>query len=333
MKRPRHGIKSTCPKTTALVSPPIPIVPPPVGMPLPDDFIPPAVLGPNVIGNHCNESIANMFCFGAFANRHSGVVYKDLTGNFPFVSFDGSMCFLVMYHYEANAILAMPIAGLDDCSILNAYKANFDKLAQKGFKPKLKVMDNQATKHIQTFLTDKECKLQLVELQNHQVNVVERAIQILKDAFILALAMTDHDFPLQLCDKLMPQVINTLNMMKASLINPSKLAYEVLYGPYDWNRYPLAPLGCKAVVYKDGDTRGSWASQGIDGWYLGPSMDHYWCDLYYIPETCGYLVSGSTKLFPQHCQLPDMTPHQHFCALTDELTADMDQASTTPKGR
>ncbi len=28
-----------------------------------------------------------------------------------------------------------------------------------------------------------------------------------------------------------------------------------------------------------------------------------------------------------------MTPHQHFWALTDELTADTDRASTTPKGR
>jgi hypothetical protein len=95
----------------------------------------------------------------------------------------------------------------------------------------------------------------------------------------LALA-TDGDIPLQLWDKLTPQVINTFNMMHVLRIDPSKLVYEVLYGPYNWNRYPLAPLGCKAVVYKNGDTRGSWASQGVDGWYLGPLMDHYRCDLY-----------------------------------------------------
>ncbi len=93
-----------------------------------------------------DESIANVFCYGAFADRHSGVVYNDLTGNFPFVSFDGSVCFLIVYHYEANAILATPIAGLDDRRIFTAYKKNFDELAAKGFKPKLNVMDNQATK-------------------------------------------------------------------------------------------------------------------------------------------------------------------------------------------
>ncbi len=288
MKWPRHGIKSTHPKTTALVTLLLQIVPPPVWMQLSNDLVPLAIPAPNVIGNNCNESIANVFCFGAFADRQSGVVYNDLMGNFPFVSFDGSVCFFVMYHYEAHAIMATPIARLDDQSIFNAYKANFNELAQKGFKPKLNIMDNQATKHIKQFLTEEECKLQLVEPHNHCINTAERAIQTFKDAFISALTTTDRDFPLQLWDKSMPQVINTLNMLRASGINPTKLAYKVLYRPYDWNRYPLTPLGCKAVVYKDRDTRGLWTLHGVDGWYLGLSMDHYRCDLNYIPETRGY---------------------------------------------
>jgi hypothetical protein len=37
--------------------------------------------------------------------------------------------------------------------------------------------------------------------------------------------MTDGDFPLQLWDELTPQVINTLNMMHVSRIDPSKLVY------------------------------------------------------------------------------------------------------------
>jgi hypothetical protein len=80
-----------------------------VWLPLHDIFVPLAIPGPNVIGNDCNESITNVFCFGAFANRHSGVVNNDLIGNFLFMPFDGSVCFLVLYHYKANAILATPI--------------------------------------------------------------------------------------------------------------------------------------------------------------------------------------------------------------------------------
>jgi hypothetical protein len=156
-------------------------------------------------------------------------------------------------------------------------------------------------KYIKKILTKKECKLQLVEPHNHRVNAAEHAIQTFKDAFIVALATTDSEFPLQLWDRLTPQVLNCLNMIQASRIDPTKLVYKTLYGLYDWNRYPLAPLGCKEVVYKNGNTRGLWASHGVDGWYLGPFMDHYRCDIYYIPETCAYLILGSTELFPQHC--------------------------------
>ncbi len=51
--------------------------------------------------------------------------------------------------------------------------------------------------------------------------------------------------------------------------------YKTLKGPYDWNHFPLAPLGTKAIIYKDVDTRASWAPRGMDAWMLGPSKDHY----------------------------------------------------------
>jgi hypothetical protein len=167
-------------------------------------------------------------------------------------------------------------------------------------------MDNQATKHIKTFLTKKNCKLQLVELHNHHVNAAERAIQTFKDSFIAALATTDSNFPLQLWDQLTPQIKDTLNLLRSLRIDLAKSAYEILNGRYNWNRYPLAPLGCKAIVYKDGDTHSSWASRGEDPWHLGPSKDHYQCDLYYIIEIQAYFIFGSTELFPQRCKLPYM---------------------------
>jgi hypothetical protein len=117
-------------------------------------------------------------------------------------------------------------------------------------------MDNQATKHIKALLVEQQCKLQLVEPHNHRMNAVERAIQTFKDAFIPALTTTDSEFPLQLWDKITLQVQDTLNMMRASRINPAISTYEALNGPYDWNRYPLALWGCKAVIYRDGNSRG-----------------------------------------------------------------------------
>jgi hypothetical protein len=103
-----------------------------------------------------------------------------------------------MYHYKTNAILATPIPGLDSASILDAYKKNFEHLESKGYKPKLNVMDNQATQVIKAYLNPRNVQLQLVEPHNHCVNAAKRAIQTFKNCFIGALGTTDSDFPVQL---------------------------------------------------------------------------------------------------------------------------------------
>jgi hypothetical protein len=75
---------------------------------------PPALHQPNlIVDNEINKSIASVFAFGPFANKNSGIIYHGLTGSFPFMSLDGSVCFFVLYHYESNSILAMPLKGLD----------------------------------------------------------------------------------------------------------------------------------------------------------------------------------------------------------------------------
>jgi hypothetical protein len=142
MKRPHHGLRSTQPKQkngTIILPAPVPQIAPPVLPLFVPDIIPaypgPAhgvQPGPNVIADDGDESIANIFCFGAFADKNSGIIYHNLTGSFPFMSFDGSICFFVLYHYESNAILATPIAGLDDVSIFNAYKKYFEDSTAKG---------------------------------------------------------------------------------------------------------------------------------------------------------------------------------------------------------
>jgi hypothetical protein len=191
-KHPHHGIWNTQPMSTTPSIAPVPIVPP-----LPLHVINhafPAELHPDIprpalIHDDTDESIANIYCFGAFADQHSGIIYNDLTGNFPFMSYDGSVCYHVVYHYKSNTILALPISGLDDKTIFDAYKIALDELAAKGFKPKLNILDNQTTKYVEKFLTKEECKLQLVESHNHRVNAAKRAIQMFKDAFIATLAL------------------------------------------------------------------------------------------------------------------------------------------------
>jgi hypothetical protein len=55
--------------------------------------------------------------------------------------------------------------------------------------------------------------------------------------------------------------------------------------------------------------------------------------MYYIPETHAYHILGLMELFPQHCQLPDMSPYQYLHALTNKLSDLTRLATATPKGK
>jgi hypothetical protein len=139
MKCPQHGIHSTRPKRptndnvplllVAQVAPPVlPII---QEVPVYLGLAYHAHMGPNIIVDDNNESIANVLCFGAFTDNNSSIVYHDLTGSFPFMSYDGSVCFLVLYHYKSNAILATPIKRLDKMRMFQAYEIYFEDFLAK----------------------------------------------------------------------------------------------------------------------------------------------------------------------------------------------------------
>jgi hypothetical protein len=48
---------------------------------------------PHLIQELDNNSIANVFCFRAFMDKLSGVIYNDYTGDFPYISLDSNKLF------------------------------------------------------------------------------------------------------------------------------------------------------------------------------------------------------------------------------------------------
>ena len=206
MKRPHQGIRSTRPHVVPRPSmQQVPQIHAPVYPEYEDasssyesDGSAPRPQNTNLIEDDVSSQDSNIFCFGAFADKHTGVIYSDSTGTFPYMSLEGNVCFFVVYHYESNAILGLPIKNMEDSTIFEAYKKQFEFLKSRGFEIKLNVMDNQATRQIKRFLTTQECDLLLVEPHNHRVNAAERAIQTFNDHFVSALATTDSEFPLQL---------------------------------------------------------------------------------------------------------------------------------------
>jgi hypothetical protein len=99
------------------------------------------------------------------------------------------------------------------------------------------------------------CKInmELVPPGYHRRNAVEVAIRNFKSHFLSVLAGVADGFPQNLWDRLLPQTEITLNLIWQSNATPTVLAYEHLSGPFNYNKMPLAPMGCKAQIHKKTD--------------------------------------------------------------------------------
>jgi hypothetical protein len=98
------------------------------------------------------------------------------------------------------------------------------ELVAKGLKPKLMKLDNEASKLLKDYLYQQDIAFQLVPPYSHRRNSAERAIRSFKDHLIAGLFSTDKSFPMHLWDRILPQAVITLNMLRTSRINPKLLA-------------------------------------------------------------------------------------------------------------
>jgi hypothetical protein len=154
-------------------------------------------------------------------------------------------------------------------------------------------MDKKCASTVEKCIRSKSITIQLAPLHNHWVNAPKHAIATFKEHFIAALVTVDMRGPLQLWDEFLPQVKLTLNMLRFSQQNPMKSANQEVYGSFDFNRTPLAPLGTKALVYSKPGLQISWAPHATDGFYVMPASDHYRCLQFYIPATCRFRFSNT----------------------------------------
>jgi hypothetical protein len=111
----------------------------------------------------------------------------------------------------------------------------------------------------------------------HCRNGAEHAIRTFKDHFLAILASVDSAFPPYLWDLLLPQTKHTLNLIRQAMLNPRISAWEFFQGPYDFNKTPLGPAGCRILVHAKPATWRSWDFCKTPGFYIGPALDSYRC--------------------------------------------------------
>ena len=147
------------------------------------------------------------------------------------------------------------------------------------------------------FDTENDVTYQLVPPDMHWSNAAERCIWTFNNHLMSEPSSTDNRSPLHLWDRLIPQETITLNMLRPLRRNPKMSAHMELEGAFEYNKTPLAPPGTKVVVHKKYNKRASWAAHGLDGWYLGPEMDHYCCYRVYVTNTRAKCNSNTVDFF------------------------------------
>ena len=251
----------------------------------------------------------------------SGKIYTDQTGQFSIPSSSGNKYLFVLYEYDSNFIHAVPIPSRTKHQLLTAYKSSIALFKRRGFTPLLQRLDNEASELLQEYMHDEKIDFQLTPAGTHRRNTAERAIQTLKDHIIAGLCSCDPKFPLHLWDKLLPQAIITLNLMRPSNLCPQLSAYAHVHGAFDYNRTPLAPPGIKVLAHILPDDRPSWSPHAIDGFYVGPAMQHYRCHNIWIPTTARTRIAETVRWFPHNYKMPSASREDTIIAAAKDLTA------------
>ena len=99
---------------------------------------------------------------------------------------------------------------------------------------------------------------------------------------------------------------------RCSRVNPKLSAWAYLYGNYDFNKNPLALIGTRVLIHLKADVRASWQNHGEDGWYIGPSMEHYRCVKCYVPTTWRERDADTVSFFPKKIKFPKTTTEDYL---------------------
>ena len=154
----------------------------------------------------------------------------------------------------------------------------------------------------------------------HRRNSAERAIQTLKNHFIVGLASVNKNFPVHLWCRLLPHCLLTLNLLRPSRINPKRSASAQLHGAFDFKRTQLVPPGTKIVIHNKPSIRGIWATRGYEGWYISPASNHYRCHTVYANHTSHERVADTVEFSPQYGKMPYILSTENATIDADELT-------------
>ena len=248
-------------------------------------------------------------------------MHTDQTGRFPANSSSGNKYIMLLVEINGNCIDGEPMKDQMEGSMIKTYLIPWARIAaSKSVQPKTHVLDNEALEAFKNEI-EKNCKIQMVPPDNHRRNLAKRTIQTFKNHFKSVLVGVDDSFPMRLWDKLLPQVILTLNLLQQSNVAPTILAYADANGPFDYNAMPLAPmLGCTVQIYESTNRRTTWAENSIKGWYLHTSPEHYRCHVMHVKKMRSEQITDTVWFKHKYITQPKVTPADQIVKAINDLT-------------
>ena len=212
----------------------------------------------------CNASEDEMFCFAILVDNNDATIYSDLAGRFPVRSYSGMnyffCCICVFNQCNINATNAKPLGRMHGRHVQRhvqnpggarpASKATCFR--QWMFKSRARLCTFWG--HIHPASWTLQPSYQCCRASS-EVSKVSRTGWF---------SPVHPDCPLQLWNRFLAQMQDTMNMLRTSRRNVKVSAYKEMEGPFDFNKTPMSILGTKGVAYLDPDDRASWQPHGVD---------------------------------------------------------------------
>ena len=199
--------------------------------------------------------------------------------------------------------------------------AIIERLSNKGIRPKRQILDNEASDDYLEQITKHGIEWEKVPPHNHRRNLAEKAIQTAKGHITANMVGCDESFPMREWHRIIPQIELTLNMLRASNIRPTISAHTYVHGLHDYNKTPLAPIGCKTQCFVGPDQRTSYGEHSMDSWYIGTSNEHYRCYRVYMKATRAERITDTILFRHKHLTSPSVTKADAITQAAHELTA------------
>ena len=215
---------------------------------------------------------------------------------------------MVMVEIDSNAILVEPLKIRKDPELARAYRAMIMRPKRAVIVPRKHILDNEVSEEMRDIIRDEySMEMELVPPGCHWRNAAEVVIRNFKAHFLSVLAGTADDFPPSLWDRLLPQAEITANLLRQSKATPNVSACAHLSGPFDYNKMPLAPMGCTVQVHKKTEKRGTWAYHSVDGWYLATSPENYCTHMCHIKQMRSERLTDTTQFSHKNITRPTIT--------------------------